>query len=137
MRPAAFVILAVAASACAASAMTQSRTPKAERTLQRELGGKVAGAPVSCLPPFRPGDMTVVDDNTVLFRASHNRVFRNDPPGGCSPMGWGGYALVTRSTSAQMCRGDIVQIVDVGSGQIAGSCALGDFIPYAVPGTKS
>jgi hypothetical protein len=137
MRPAAFLLIAVSASACAASAMTEPRTPKAEKTLQRELAGKVAGAPVSCVPPFRTGDMTIVDDNTVLFRASRNRVYRNDPPGGCSPMSWGGYALVTRSISAQLCRGDIVQIVDVGSGQIAGSCALGDFIPYAVPGSKS
>jgi hypothetical protein len=137
MRPAAFLFLTVAASACAASAMTEPRTPKAERTLQRELAGKVAGAPVSCLPPFRTGDMTVVDDNTVLFKGGHNRVYRNDPPGGCSPMSWGGYTLVTRSNSAQMCRGDIVQVVDVGSGQIAGSCALGDFIPYQIPGTKS
>jgi len=130
MRPAAMLLVAASASACAASAMTEPRTAKAEQALQRELVGKVAGAPVSCLPGFRAGDMTIVDDNTILFRDGRNKVYRNDPPGGCSPMGGSGYALVTRSISSQMCRGDIVHVTDLSSGTVAGSCALGDFVPY-------
>lgn len=130
MRPAAFLLIAVSASACAASAMTEPRSPKAEKRLVSELQGKVAGAPISCLPPLRGRDMIVIDDNTVLFREGSRRVYRNDPPGGCSPMGFGGYTLVTRSISSQLCRGDIVQVTDLRSGIIAGSCALGDFVPY-------
>lgn len=130
MRPAAFLIIAASASACAASAMTETRSPKAEKRLVSELQGKVAGAPISCLPPLRGRDMIVIDDNTVLFREGRRKVYRNDPPGGCSPMGFGGYTLVTRSTSSQLCRGDIVQVTDLRNGIIAGSCALGDFVPY-------
>lgn len=130
MRPAAFLLIAASASACAASAMTEPRTAKAEKTLLTQLQGKAAGPPVSCLPPYRSNDMIVVDDNTVLFREGRNKVYRQDPPGGCSPMGSGGYTLVTRSSSSQMCRGDIVQVTDLRSGIIAGSCSLGDFVPY-------
>jgi len=130
MRRTALLLIAAAGSACAASAMTEPRTAKAEKTLLTELQGKVAGAPVSCLPPFRTNDMIVVDDNTVLFREGRNKVYRNDPPGGCAPMGNVGYTLVTRSTSSRMCRGEIVQVTDLRSGVVAGSCSLGDFIPY-------
>ncbi|HMI40276.1 MAG TPA: hypothetical protein VK485_03470 [Sphingomicrobium sp.] len=137
MRPAAIILITAAASACAASAATGPRTARAERDLQRELVGKVAGAPVKCLPSYRSNDMTIIDDNTILFRDGRNRVYRNDPLGGCSPMGSAGYTLVFRPLSGQMCRGDIVQVTDLRSRMIAGSCSLGDFVPYQVPGTKS
>ena len=129
IRPAALLIIAAASSACAASAAPEPRTAKAETQLTKALADKVAGPPVSCLPPHRTNDMTIIDDNTILFRDGRNRVYRNDPPGGCPPMGRG-YTLVTRSTSSQMCRGDIVQVVDLTSRITAGSCSLGDFIPY-------
>ena len=130
MRPAAFLLIAISASACAASTMAEPRTARAEQKLAAQLQGKVPGPPVSCLPPYRTNDMIVIDDNTILFRESRNKVYRQDPPGGCSPMGSGGYTLVTKSISSQMCRGDIVQVTDLRSGIIAGSCALGDFVPY-------
>lgn len=130
MRPVAALLVAAAASACASSAVSEPRTAKAELQLQKSLQGKVAGAPVKCLPSTRTGDMTIVDDNTILFRDGRNRVYRNDPLGGCSPMGRGGYTLVTRPITGQTCRGDIVRVVDLSSGMMAGSCSLGDFIPY-------
>jgi hypothetical protein len=130
MRPAALLLIAVSASACAGSAMSEPRTAKAEQRLLTQLQGKVPGPPVSCLPPYRANDMITIDDNTILFRESRNKVYRQEPPGGCSPMGSGGYTLVTRSIGSQMCRGDIVQVTDLRSGIIAGSCALGDFVPY-------
>ncbi len=130
MRLVAALLMAAVVSACAPSAVSEPRTAKAELQLQKALQGKVAGAPVNCLPSTRTGDMTIVDDNTILFRDGRSRLYRNDPRGGCSPMGRGGYTLVTRSTTGEMCRGDIVQVVDLTSRTFAGSCSLGDFIPY-------
>ena len=130
MRPAAFLIIAVAASACAASAAPEPRTAKAQTKLTHELAGKVAGAPVSCLPSYRSQDMVVVDDNTILFRNGRT-VYRNDPPGGCSPLGSGNYTLVTKSIGGNgLCRGDIATVVDLTSRFTVGSCSFGDFIPY-------
>ena len=137
MRLAAILLVAAAASACAASAANEPRTAKAESEFQRELAGKVAGAPLKCLPSYRSNDMTIIDDNTILYRDGRNRVYRNDPPGGCSPMGNPGYTLVFRPLSGQSCRGDIVRVVDLTSRMTAGSCSLSDFVPYEVPGTKS
>jgi len=124
------LLLAAVVSAYAASAASEPRSTKAEAQLQSWLGGKVAGPPVDCLPSFQPDDMVVIDNKTILFKGYHDVVYRNDPPGGCSPMGTGGYSLVTRSTSSRLCRGDIAQVVDLRSGVISGSCAMGSFVPY-------
>ena len=124
------LLLVPACAACASSTVSEPRTAKAETQLARALAGKAAGAPVSCLPSHRTNDMTIIDDNTILFREGRNLVYRNDPRGGCSPMGRGGYTLVTRSSTGHMCRGDIVRVVDLTSKITAGSCSLGDFVPY-------
>ena len=76
--------------------------------------------------------MNVIDDHTILF-ADGRTTWRNDPPGGCSNLGRPGYTMVTRLFGAQYCRGDIVHVVDSSSGMFAGSCALGDFVPYVRP----
>lgn len=130
MRPAALLIIAAASSACAASAVGEPRTAMAETALTRALAGKVAGPPVKCLPPLRANDMTIIDDNTILFRQGRNLVYRNDPPGGCSPLSRGRFALVTRTIGSGLCRGDIAQVVDLTTGMSAGACSLGEFVPY-------
>ena len=108
----------------------QPRTARAETHLTRALSGKVAGKAVDCLPAFRSNDMSVIDDNTILFRDGRSTVYRNDPPGGCRPIGAPGYALVTHIFGPSLCRGDIAQVVDTSTGMFAGSCVLGDFVPY-------
>jgi hypothetical protein len=130
MRPAILLIIGAAASACAASAFSEPRTVKAETELSRALAGKVAGPPVRCLPPSRTSGMTVIDDNTILFRRNSKLIYRNDPPGGCHPLSRGRFALVTKTIGSGLCRGDIAQVVDPTTGIPAGACALGDFVPY-------
>lgn len=130
MRPAAFLIIAAASAACASSALSEPRTSKAESRLQNLLRGKVAGPPVSCLSSYRAGRMTIIDDDTVLFRVGNKTVYRNDPPGGCYPMGGAGYSLVTRTPGSGLCSGDIAQVIDLRTGFSAGACALGKFVPY-------
>jgi hypothetical protein len=54
--------------------------------------------------------------------------------GGCGNLG-GGYTLVTKTYgTAELCRGDIAQVVDLQSHFTVGSCVFGDFIPYAKAG---
>ncbi len=105
------------------------RTAKAENALTRALGGKVAGKAVNCLPQYRSTDMTVIDDQTILFRDGKT-VYRNDPAGGCSPLGSGHYALVTHTSLGSLCSGDIARVYDTTAGMTVGTCALSEFIPY-------
>ena len=129
MRPLAFIVIAAAAATCASSAISEPRTAKAQTRLQELLGDKTAGTPVDCLPTHND-DMVVIDDNTILFRVGRNSFYRNDPPGGCPPLGRGSFALVTRTPSSALCRGDIATVVDVPAKTTVGSCTLGEFVPY-------
>lgn len=128
-------LLAASVAGCTASNAEQGqRSLRSQQTLDRYLTGRVAGKPQSCLPYYRSDDMIVVDENTILFRDGANRVWRNDPLGGCSSLGRPGTALVTRSIGGTgLCRGEIANVVDTGSKFVVGSCSLGDFVPYTGP----
>jgi hypothetical protein len=127
-------ILTVAAVAVLCACQTaatepEPRSARAQQSYDRMLAGKVAGDPVRCLPTFRSNDMVAIDENTILFRDGRT-VYLNRPLGSCYGLGKFNNALVTRNLGGNMCRGDIAQVVNPTTGVLAGSCALGDFIPY-------
>ena len=74
--------------------------------------------------------MTVISDDILLFSSSRNAktIYVNKPYGGCHNADRN--ILVYRRSSAALCRGEIVQLVDNLSGMTMGSCAFGDFVPY-------
>ena len=134
MRGLSLLLLTAAIGGCAPYGPEAPRTPRAEAHLQTLLNGRVAGAPVSCLPEYRSNDMVVIDDNTVLFRDGRT-TYRNDFQGGsCARLGSGYYALLTRRTGGiGLCRGDIAEVKDLTNGFTVGSCVIGDFVPYTKP----
>ena len=125
---------AVALGACTTAPQPETRSARAEAHLQSLLAGRVAGPPQACLPSYRSNDMVVVDDNTLVFRDGA-RVYRNDlAGGGCSRIGRGQYALLTRLYgTSDLCRGQVADVVDVSNGMTVGSCVMGDFVPYTRP----
>ena len=127
------LLLAAAATSLAACETSDSqpeqRSAKAQATYDRMLAGKTAGRPEKCLPLQRSNDMTVIDDDTILYRDGRT-TYVNQPLGSCNLLGGGSYALLTRSIGSQLCRGDIANVVDATTGVTVGSCALGDFVPY-------
>ena len=125
---------AILASCSAGPMPAPMRTADKEREYQMALQGKVAQKPISCLPSYRSGDMRTIDDSTILFRDGSSRVYVNNMQGGCTALGAGHYALVTRSFGGSgLCRGDIAQVVDTLNGIQIGSCVFGDFTPYVRP----
>jgi hypothetical protein len=127
------LLTAILAGCTASNAQEGQRSLKAQQTLDRYLSGRVAGRPQSCLPFYRSDDMVIVDEETILFRDGANRVWRNDPLGGCNGLGRPGTALVTRSIGGTgLCRGEIANIVDTANGFFVGTCSLGDFVPFTV-----
>jgi hypothetical protein len=124
-------LLLVAATLAGCSTAPEQRSARAEDQLRRALDGKVAQAAVPCLPRSRSGDMTVIDDNTILFREGRT-VYRNDLNGGrCGGLG-AGNTLLTRQ-HGQLCRGDIAEVINISTGTTTGSCVIGDFVPYRAP----
>lgn len=134
MRRSSILLLTAALGACSTNmGPPEQRTARQEDQLRRALAGKVAQAPVDCLPTYRSADMEVVDNYTILFRDGANRVFVQSPRGGCAPLGSGHYTLVTNLHNGQLCRGDISRVVDLPAGMTVGSCSMDSFIPYVTP----
>ena len=127
------MMIAIAATSLAACETVdnqpQKRSASQQQSFDKALAGKVAGKPESCLPLYRSNDMTVIDDDTILYRDGRT-TYVNKPLGGCNNLGNGSYALVTQSQGSQLCRGDIARVRDMTAGIDVGTCALGDFVPY-------
>jgi hypothetical protein len=115
--------------ACATASEPAQRSASAQRQYDNLLAGKVAGKAEKCLPTYRSNDMTIIDDNTILFRDGRT-TYVNHPLGGCQSLGRSGSALVTRNIGPQLCRGDLATVMDNSSGMTLGACSLGDFVPY-------
>lgn len=124
------VLLLVTLAACANTPEPKAKLdPKEAEALAHALDGKVPGKPVACVSAMRGSDLRAIGDHTLIYRFSSKLVYRNDLEGTCHGLSWGD-TLVMRVTGSQYCRGDIAHVVDLPSGMMTGSCALGDFIPY-------
>lgn len=126
-------------SACAApqrQANAEALNPEQLALLERNLGGKVAGRPVSCIPS-RSADQTIrVSDDILLYRVSGNLVYRNELRGSCPGLARDDDIIVSRTSGTGPCRGDIIHLVDRTSGLRGPSCVLGEFTPYRTARTE-
>jgi hypothetical protein len=104
---------------------------ESQAKFQELTSGKVAGSAMACLPPsVRSRNMVAIDDSTIAYVDSPRRVYVNRLRGACSNLRNGFYTLVVRSGGSGTCSGDIADVADVRTGITAGSCALGEFVPY-------
>jgi hypothetical protein len=128
----------VLASCTTAPPPNSMRSAHGQQQFEQLLAGKVAQAPLNCLPPLQGNDMRVIDQETLIFRSpGGSRVYlAHMPGGGCTNLTDGGpYTLVTKLRgSSTLCHGDIAQVVDTMSHTMVGSCVFGDFVPYVTPG---
>jgi len=127
---------AVVASCTSGPQPPPMRSAEKQQEFQQLMTGKVAGAPISCLPHYQSGDMRIIDDQTIIFRDGNRRSYLAHMAGGCTNLTSGSYALVTRQYgNADLCRGDIARVVDTLNGFTVGSCVFGDFVPYVRQGS--
>lgn len=109
----------------------QRQAAKDQLALDRALAGLVPGTPKQCIDQRRFFDTQRVGD-TILYKYSRREIYRTDTSGGCFGMR-SGDAIVTRTTTGSICRGDIVRTIDLASRVPSGSCVFGAFIPYKRP----
>lgn len=102
--------------------------------LDKALVGLTPGKPVHCVSHYRVNE-TRTFDNTILYVEGRNKLWRNDPSGGCMGLK-NDDILVTRTTGGSFCRGDIVETRSRVGGMTTGVCSLGDFVPYTKPGAR-
>ena len=136
MRGISLLLLGATFASCTTAPPAPTRSARSERQFQELVSGKVAQAPISCLPAQRTNDMAVIDDHTIVYKYGTGRVYVAHMQDGCTNLGGPGpYALVTRVVGANgPCRGDIADVVDTLGHMTVGSCTYGDFTPYVRPG---
>jgi hypothetical protein len=133
MRKFGILLTAILVSSCMGGPLqpTPAQVAQSQEKFAKLTAGKVAGAPLSCLPSFRSSDMVVIDDDTIAFRNGPSQVYINHMQGGgCLNLEGGRNTLVTRTPGPNLCRGDIAQVVDLVARIPVGSCVFGDFVPY-------
>ena len=133
------ILLATGAmlAACTVSAQEPPPSMQAQTKAQQLLAGKVALAPISCLPTRKANDFVVIDDNTLAYKDGTSQVYINHTNGSCAQASQGHTALVSHQIGQEgPCSGDVVQVVDTLSHQTIGSCSLGEFIPYVRQGPR-
>jgi hypothetical protein len=105
-------------------------SPKEQAELGKVLEGKVAGQPVSCVSSINGRNLRAIGDSTLVYQVRKDLVYKNELLGRCNGLSWGD-TMVLNVRNSQYCRGDIARVVNLQSGMLSGSCALGDFVPYS------
>ena len=123
-------------AACTPTARDLERQADAEAgaraALDRELAGLVPGRTQACVSQteLRGGLKSFGD--TLVYSTAGSTKYVNRTSGGCERVGRDA-VLVTRTSSSQLCRGDIGTTIDQSSHFYAGSCGFGDFVRYERP----
>jgi hypothetical protein len=105
-------------------------TDKQAQTLAKELGGKIAGKPMNCLPPHNAENVIRISDDMLLYRQSSGLVYQNKLRYPCHGLARDSDILVTETFGGSLCSGDLLKLVDRVSGIQGQVCSLGEFIPY-------
>jgi hypothetical protein len=131
VRRAPLILLCAALGSCATRPEPDTRTAANQRAFEALVAGKVAGAPLSCLPSFDQFDMQVIDGRTVAYSLGSKTTYMVQLTQGCGALGSGGYTLVTRQLGGTgLCRGDSASVVDLASRTHAGFCMVQQITPY-------
>ena len=103
---------------------------QAQTELAAAIAGRTAAPAQNCVSTRDLGGNRSAGEGAIIFDGmSRNVIYVNRPPAGC-PEIRSGDALRTRTTSTQLCAGDIAEVFDPVSGFSRGACGLGQFTPY-------
>lgn len=125
-------LLILSAAVLAAAPAASADRSKDAAAVDRATAGRTAGKPIDCITRARTGDDFQVAGRTLIFRSNSRTTYLNEVSPGCDTK-LSQQALVFRSISSRLCRGEIAQVVDLMGGAGGGSCTLGQFVPYTRP----
>ncbi len=99
-------------------------------SMEAMLGNRTPGPPQSCIIQSLIDRTTIFDEGAVLYEMKTGPDYLNTPKPRCANLNHNRF-IVSHTYSNQLCRGDILQVHDQGSGIDFGGCPLDDFVPYA------
>lgn len=104
----------------------------ADAELQKALAGRVAGKPINCIPLSSVTGNTIVTGRAIIYRIG-SRLYVNQPRGDGAKRLNRDDVLVTRTVGTDLCRLDVVQLLDRTSRIPRSFVSLGQFVPYTKP----
>lgn len=119
--------VAFVVSGCALAASKDD--PNTE--LAKLLNGRVAGPPVNCIDLPQAQGRRVIDHTAIVYDFGQT-IYVNYPRSGADSLS-GDDILLTKTFSTQLCKMDIVRMVDRTGGFPKSFVSLGPFIPYKRP----
>ena len=112
----------------AACASSGGYAGPSEQTAARLAAFERTGETTACLPANRIRSIKALDERHFLIRTGVNDYYLNEPSAGCNSADRGNTRIqYVLGGNAQLCRNQIVTIVDNNSGFTTGSCGLGSF----------
>ncbi len=121
--------LAAVAPAVAGSAGKASPAEAGAAKLAKAVEGRVAGEPVRCINMRQIRSSTIIDGTAIVYNVG-GTLYVNKPTSGAESLD-DGDIMVTKTSGAQLCDLDLVQLVDRASRFPTGFVGLGKFVPYA------
>jgi hypothetical protein len=101
---------------------------RGEAELNQAVQGLIAERAVTCLNLHRAGRSRIINGTAIIFEIG-NRIYVNRPRAGAESLS-DSKIILTKTIGSQICRGEVVQLLDPTSHISAGSVFLGDFTPY-------
>lgn len=118
---------AVAAGLLAAPAVQAKPRLTPEQRLEKLLAGRTAGEPVSCISTYNSRELEILDKTALVF--GHGSTIYVNRPANAEHID-DDDILVTKTSTSQLCKLDIVTTVDRSGHFQTGFLNLGDFVPY-------
>lgn len=113
------------ASACATAQADGAEI--SERAAERLAGFDATGETRTCLSTAQIRTIEALDARHFLVEVRGGQYYLNKTTGRCSGAGRGGNRLQYAISNSQLCRNQIIRVVDNSDGFTVGSCGLGSF----------
>ena len=117
------LLAAIAAAGCA----TAASEPVNDSAAARLAGLARTGDKQQCLNLRLINQITAVDEKTLLIRSGANNWYVSELPSRCNGAVSRGNRIEYTTSLPQLCRNDILRIVDSQNGFLTGSCGMGSF----------
>ncbi len=121
------IALASAAALLTTPALSAKERLTGEQQLAKVIEGRVAGAPVSCIPLNRTSSTRIIDRTAIVYDSGRT-IYVNRPSNADTLDD--DDIMVTQLHTSQLCRLDTVRMHDRSSFSYSGFVGLEDFVPY-------
>jgi len=122
----------LSAVACAATSCTRPVAPDGNASFAKEIAGRSAGAPTSCINAHQAVNLRIVDSQTLAYDDGPT-LWLTHLSASCPGIATLSTVIVEPKLGGQYCKGDHVRGLEQGAIIPGPTCFIGDWVPYRRP----